>query len=146
MIKDLLPSVSNRVNFISPESTVADAIRLMTQVDQSAIMVKQGKRLVGIFSERDVISKLTLQQRNPETTLVKDIMSTAVIHVTGDHSCEEAIQVMSENQCRHLPVFEGEEIVAFLTIVDVATAFLENGQLHIRPYNEMSWGSDNWPF
>jgi CBS domain-containing protein len=89
------------------EASVADAIRKMLDHHVGAVgVVDREGRVVGIFTERDVLRKLTLTGRNPETTPVRDLMTTNVEMAMLETGPGEAMATMVERHFRHLPVVD----------------------------------------
>jgi signal-transduction protein with cAMP-binding, CBS, and nucleotidyltransferase domain len=99
--------------------TVAQVARQMAELHVGAILVLQGESLRGIFSERDLMKRVVLEHRDPETTPVRSVMSTTVVSVDELASLEEAMELMQSHDCRHLPVTRGSHVVGFLSMRDL---------------------------
>jgi CBS domain-containing protein len=100
------------------EASVADAIRRMLDhhVGAVGIVDKEG-RVAGIFTERDVLRKLSLANLNPETTPVRDLMTTPVEMATEETGPGEAMATMVERHFRHLPVADKDgKLLGILSI------------------------------
>jgi len=100
------------------EASVADAIRRMLDhhVGAVGIVDKEG-RVAGIFTERDVLRKLSLANLNPETTPVRDLMTTPVEMATEETGPGEAMAIMVERHFRHLPVADNDgKLLGILSI------------------------------
>ena len=104
---------------VSPNSTVFDAIRLMSDKNIGALLVMEGRRLVGMFSERDYTRKVILRGKSSKTTAVREIISTPVISVEPQSTIEECMRLMTEHRIRHLPVLDGETVVGIISIGDL---------------------------
>lgn len=92
---------------VTLQATVADAIRTMLDRHVGAVaIVDNEQRVAGIFTERDVLRKFSLSGRNPETTLVRDLMTTPVELATSETGSAEALVTMVERHFRHLPVVD----------------------------------------
>ncbi len=92
---------------VGPESTVGDAIRVMLEHRVGAVAVLDGEgRVAGIFTERDVLKKIALSGRNPETISVAEVMTTPVEMGTLSTSPGEALEEMVECHFRHLPIVD----------------------------------------
>lgn len=118
-VHQLLSVKGAQVYSTTPESTVFSAIDTMAQHRIGALVVMQGDKLAGIFSERDLAREVDLKDRNAKTTPVRDVMSTTVITVTPHHTVEECMQLMSGKRIRHLPVLENDKVVGLLSIGDL---------------------------
>ena len=91
---------------VHPESTVAEAIRLMLARRVGAVVVVDANRVVGIFTERDVLKKLALSGRDPEKVPVSELMTTPVDAASLQTSPGDALASMLEHHFRHLPVVD----------------------------------------
>ena len=89
-----------------PEITVSDAARLMANRNVGAIVVVEGERLVGIFTERDVVFRVVARGRDVQTTRVADAMTRAPLTVDPNKTFGHALLMMHENGFRHVPVIE----------------------------------------
>ena len=113
-----------RVISVAPDATVQLAIQRMMEEGIGAVTVCEGPRLVGIFTERDV---LRLAAEGPDFTNVKvgDVMTRNVVTVSPDVGVLAAAQLMRERRVRHLPVVEGENVLGIVGIRDVLTVLGE---------------------
>jgi len=86
-------------------STVQDAIGIMIERKKGAVIVLQdGDRLGGVFTERDVMTKIVAEGRDPAKTALRDVMTKDVVMLPETSSLDHAIKIMSKNGIRHLPV------------------------------------------
>ena len=116
-IRDLL---SNRtIHYVQPEQTVFEAANYMVQCNVGAVPVLDGTRLVGIFSERDIMKRVVTEGRDPMSTRINDVMSTDLHTVAPTSTCHDAMTMMQEYAVRHLPVCEGSMLVGFLSLRDL---------------------------
>jgi len=116
-IRDLL---SNRtIHFVQPDQTVFEAANYMVQCNVGAVPVLDGSKLVGIFSERDIMKRVVSESRDPMTTRIAEVMTSAVHIVSPTASCHEAMALMQEFSVRHLPVCDGSTLVGFLSLRDL---------------------------
>jgi CBS domain-containing protein len=113
---------------VSVEGSVADAIRTMLDQHVGAVgVVDHEGRIAGIFTERDVLSKLSLSGRDPSTTPVRDLMTTPVEMATLVTSPVEAIATMLERHYRHLPVVgDDSKYLGMLSIRNVLEAKIDD--------------------
>ena len=112
--------VGNRVLFSVEESeTVAGVARRMADYHVGAILVMDRGQLRGVFSERDLMLRVVLERLDPETTPVRNVMSTKVATIEDAASPEEAMEAMHSHGCRHLPVTRTGEVVGFLSMRDL---------------------------
>ena len=113
------------IHYIERNQTVLEAAHYMVSHRVGAAPVLDGTKLVGIFSERDIMSKVVAGERDPKTTRISDVMSTTLRTVTPDSSCEEAMLMMQTHGIRHLAVCEGSTLVGFLSLRDLMRHTLE---------------------
>jgi CBS domain-containing protein len=104
---------------VEPGHSVADVLRRMSELKIGAIVVLEGGRLQGVFSERDLMTRVVIPKLDPDTTLVSEVMTTDVATVDESAWVEVAMESMRANQCRHLPVLRGEEVIGFLSMRDL---------------------------
>ena len=131
-VKDLLDDKGYQLFSLTPGDTVYDAIALMAERGVGALLVLEGKKLVGILSERDYARKVILQGRRSQDTLVSDIMTTEVVCVGRDRTVEECMALMTDKRIRHLPVVEGSEVIGIISIGDVVRAVILEKQFLIE--------------
>jgi signal-transduction protein with cAMP-binding, CBS, and nucleotidyltransferase domain len=91
----------------------------MSELHVGAILVLQSDELRGIFSERDLMCRVVLEHKDPESTQVREVMSTNVASVDELATLEEAMELMQSRNCRHLPVTRGSRVVGFLSMRDL---------------------------
>jgi CBS domain-containing protein len=91
----------------------------MADLHCGAILVLDGGKLRGVFSERDIMHRVVLERRDPETTPVKSVMSTQLATIEETASLEEAMAAMTAHSCRHLPVMKDGRVAAFLSMRDL---------------------------
>ena len=104
---------------VAPDVSVFVALELLSTLRVGALMVMDGERLIGIFSERDYCRKVALKGRNSKETTVADIMTSEVFTVpstTGTHAC---MAVMNEKHFRHLPVVDGDKVLGLISMRDI---------------------------
>jgi CBS domain-containing protein len=104
---------------ISPDALVLDAIKLMAEKGIGALVVMEGKNIVGIVSERDYARKVVLRGRASNETPVRDIMSSPVMYVRSTQTNEECMALMTENRLRHLPIIDHGELIGLISIGDL---------------------------
>jgi CBS domain-containing protein len=118
-VKELLDIKGHAVYSVSPDTTVFDALKLMAEKEIGALVALEGEKMVGIMSERDYARKVILKGKASKETLVRDIMSSKVIHIHPDAKVEKCLGLMTKHRFRHLPVLEEDRLVGILSIEDV---------------------------
>jgi CBS domain-containing protein len=104
---------------IAPHRPVFDALVVMAEYEIGALMVLEGDKLVGIFSERDYARVVVLKGKSSKTTAVSEVMTANVISVKLGDTVEQAMTVMTEKRIRHLPVLDNAKVVGMLSIGDL---------------------------
>jgi len=127
-IRQLLERKGHDTWAVSPNDTVYQALEIMAEKDIGAVLVMEGKQLIGIFSERDYARRCILKNRRSKETLVRDLMTANVITITPATTIDEAMELMSKHHIRHLPVLEDGKVVGVVSIGDIVKAVIENQQ------------------
>jgi len=125
-----------------PESTAYSALELMADKNIGALLVMDGKRLAGIFSERDYARKVILRGRSSKTTLVGDLMTSPAITAGPDLSLHECMVLMTANHIRHLPILDRGDVVGVLSIGDVVAAIIASQEETIHQLEDYISGED----
>jgi len=109
-----------RVYSVNPEHTVVEAARLMTEHNIGAVPVMRDATLVGILSERDVLTRVVAAGRSPGITRVSEVMTANPRTVPPSESIENCIFMMREFGFRHLPVCDGAKVMGLVSVRDIA--------------------------
>ena len=118
-VRAILSGKGGEVTSISPESTVADAVKLLATHRIGAVPVTDANGVVGIFSERDVIYGLNREGAAALDKKVGEVMTSPALTVETDAPVMSALSMMSRRRIRHLPVVEGGVMVGFVSIGDL---------------------------
>ena len=119
-LKQLIEGKNKKLAAIAPDQSVLRAIEIMAEVDVGALLVLDGKRLCGVFSERDYARKVILQGKASRHTKVSEVMTGKVIYVTQDRTIEECMAIMTDKHIRHLPILdEKHNVLGIISIGDV---------------------------
>lgn len=98
--------MSRPVLTVSRTSTVAEAVELMASAKVGSVIVVDGQRVAGIFSERDVMLRVVLEGRAPKQTKVEEVMTGRVHSISMRTTGDEALRIMIQEHIRHLPVVD----------------------------------------
>jgi len=112
------------LHIIQENATVAEAARFMAEQNIGAMPVLNGERLVGVFSERDIITRVIARNLHPETTTIGSVMTTKLVVANQEEDYESCLSKMQQARCRHLPIVSGETIVGFLSLRDLLLTHL----------------------
>jgi CBS domain-containing protein len=135
-ISDILQKKGEEVYSVTPKTTVFEAIRVMAGHKIGAVLVMEEERIVGIFTERDYMNKIILEDHSSKETQVKDVMTSKVAFVTPDTLIEEGLAVMTEKRCRHLPVLDNKKLVGIISIGDLVRQMIQDQKVAIKSLTE----------
>jgi CBS domain-containing protein len=136
-IRELMKSHSGHVCSVQSDATVFQALELMAKENVGAVLVIEGKKLVGVLTERDYARKVILKDRASKDTKVRVIMSTELFIIKPELRIESALELMSSKSVRHLPVVDGEKVLGVISILEVVRAIIQQQKETIRFYEEM---------
>jgi CBS domain-containing protein len=123
-VQQLLDSKDSAIHSVSPDITVFEGLKVLSEAKIGAVLVLEGGKLVGMFSERDYARKIILQGRSSKDTKIRDIMTTEVNSVSPDTKVKDCMHLMTKNRFRHLPVIKDDQIVGVISIGDIVRAIL----------------------
>lgn len=123
-VKDLIRKVATSTVVVTPKDTVYRALQLMAENNVGAVMISEGGRMVGIFTERDYCRKIILMGRSSLNTPIEEIMTKNMITVGPSQPLEECLELMTKYHIRHLPVQEGDKLIGLVSMRDVMTMLL----------------------
>ncbi|MCU0619769.1 MAG: CBS domain-containing protein [Gemmatimonadaceae bacterium] len=118
-VRDLLLRKGTHVVAVTPDTTVLAAAALMNERGIGGVVVLEGTRLVGIFSERDVMRRVVAAERAPATTRIGDVMTASVVTTTLETPIAECRALMTARRIRHLPVVSTDGLVGVVTTGDI---------------------------
>lgn len=116
-VRDVMTS---QVETVTPNCTIEEIARLMKSNDVGSIPVCEGKKVLGMITDRDIVIKVLADGKNLQSVSAKDIMNSDVITVTSDQDVHEAARVMADYQIRRLPVIDQGKIVGIVALGDLA--------------------------
>ncbi|HEY8463398.1 MAG TPA: CBS domain-containing protein, partial [Bacillota bacterium] len=117
-IKDIM---SNHVAYLNPDANLVEAAQLMQKHDVGVLPVCQGENVVGIVTDRDIVVRNIAHGKDPQSTPVKQVMTSDVRMISPEMELEQAAEIMADHQIRRLPVVEHNRIVGMVSLGDLAT-------------------------
>ncbi len=111
---------NSNVQTVEATDTVYHALEVMAEFNVGAILVTEGDKYVGIFTERDYARKVILKGRESKNTPVQDLMTHEMITVTPEATVEQCAATMINRRVRHLPVVENGRMVGMVSIRSIA--------------------------
>jgi signal-transduction protein with cAMP-binding, CBS, and nucleotidyltransferase domain len=118
-IRSILKDKSPVIHWVSPEESVLRAVQLMCTNRVGALLSELDGHLVGILTERDIMLRVVLAQRDPASTAVDDVMTPEVVCIDAGSESEAAMALMTEERVRHLPVLEHGAVIGIVSIGDL---------------------------
>lgn len=104
---------------IAPHKTLRDAAKLMTKEHVGALLVGEGKSVVGILTEQDIVRKGVASAGNPAQLKISKVMAHELIRISPEEDIFEALRVMRDENIRHLPVMHEGKFVGLVTLKDI---------------------------
>ena len=123
-VRQLLEEKGYGIWTTTPETSVFGALQEMADRNVGALIVMDGGRIAGMFSERDYARKVALAGRSSRDMKVAEIMSVDVVTVTPRHSIEECMALMTDRRIRHLPVLVDGQVTGLVSIGDIVKSII----------------------
>jgi CBS domain-containing protein len=133
-VGDVLRAKGNAVFGAEPNDTVYYALTVMAEKNIVALVVREGDRVVGIFSERDYARQVVLKGKASKDTPIRDVMTSRVVFVRPKQNLEECMALMTDKHIRHLPVLEEANLVGIVSIGDVVKAVISEKEFLIAQH------------
>ncbi|MFM9883230.1 MAG: CBS domain-containing protein [Burkholderiales bacterium] len=130
-VGQLLEEKGHKLLSISHDATVFEALQRMAEGNVGALVVLDGEKLAGIFSERDYARKVILVGKTSKETRVREIMTAKVLCVSPDRTVEQCMALMTEKRIRHLPVLDHKKVIGVISIGDVVKEMISEQQFII---------------
>ena len=127
-IDSILREKSSSVYFVNEADSVNSAITLMNRAKIGSVMVLHDHQYVGIFTERDVLTRVLAEKLDPDITVVRDVMTRDYVSIDENYTLEETMRLMTQSRVRHLPVFHKTLLIGMVSIGDVTRKLLEINQ------------------
>ncbi len=136
-IRQILKKKGRKTWTVTPKTSVFEALQVMAEKDVGALLVVEGKTLVGVFSERDYARKVILLGKSSKKIQVSEIMSSPPIFIEPDNTVEKGLALMSARHVRHLPVMEKNRLIGIVTIGDLVRCLIDEQKVvidHLESY------------
>jgi CBS domain-containing protein len=132
-VYDILAEKGHDLHTIGEDASVLEATKLMNRHKVGALVVMRGENLSGMFTERDVLTRVVAECKEPGTTKVGQVMTRQVLCCGPDTSIMDARGVMRNKRIRHLPVVARDgKIVGMISIGDLNAWSLADGEATIQ--------------
>ncbi|HEY0944817.1 MAG TPA: CBS domain-containing protein [Opitutaceae bacterium] len=142
-LSEVLAEKGSNVYRVEPETIVAEAVALMNLKKIGALLVMRDDHVLGMFTERDVLTRIVGAGRNPRTTRIGEVMTVDLLVVHPSTTVEEAMRIVTERRTRHLPVMEGDHLKGMVSIGDLTRWLVRVDESYID--NLLSYISGKYP-
>ena len=132
IIHDVLERKGRVVLTIKSSASVLEAIGIMSEANIGALIVQDGEKAEGIFTERDYLRKIALKGRSSSNTPLRDVMSSPLITIDVTDPTEAGMETMTECRCRHLVITEKGEMVGILSLGDLVKHMLQEKEAEVE--------------
>jgi CBS domain-containing protein len=118
-VKEILDDKGGDVLQIEGDASVLEAVKRMVDAGVGSLLVTEGGEIAGIFTERDYLRRMTLEDRDAKETPVREVMSSPLVAVTPQTAVDECMAMMTDRRIRHLPVVDEGNVVGVVSIGDL---------------------------
>jgi len=119
-IATLLEHKGAAVRSVASTVSVSDAVKEMNRHKIGSVLVMDGARLAGIFTERDVLTRVVAADLDPQSTPISRVMTANVLTIAPETTVQQMMDTFSEKRCRHMPVVKDGRILGLISIGDVS--------------------------
>jgi CBS domain-containing protein len=128
----ILKTKGETVWTISKDALVSDALKIFVEKRVGAVVVMEGEKIAGIFTERDMAQRVGFFGISPGSVRIGEVMTKKVITVKPSQSVNDCMALMTENHFRHLPVVKNGRLVGILSIGDIVKDIIEELQFMVE--------------
>lgn len=140
-VSDILVSKGAVVHQVDPSTSAYAAVAVMVGNGVGSLLVTEGGRVSGIFTERDYLRRVLLKDHDGRATPVRAVMTTDLIVVGPDHDLEDCMSIMTRRRIRHLPVVHEGRLAGLVSIGDMVKHLSHEREVEIRYLTEYITGS-----
>lgn len=131
-VQELLQTKDGTMLTTTPDVTVLAAAILMNERGTGSVLIMENDQLVGIFTERDLMRRVVAMVKDPASTTLRQVMTTALVTCTPEASVSDCGTLMSERRIRHLPVIVSDKVVGVITTGDLLAHELKEKEAVIQ--------------
>ena len=115
----LKDSMKRDIVVVSPDDSVKKAVDMMASKGIGCVISVEGNKPLGIITERDIVRKVVHKKRDPEKTLVRDVMSRKIISLDSGRSIQDAVDTLEKKRIKKLPIIEHDKLIGIVTMTDL---------------------------
>lgn len=131
------------IHSVRPEATVQEAVDAMVNGGVGCVLVLEGDRLHGLFTERDLMCRVVGRDRDPKDTPIWEVMTAEVATVGPDVTIGEAMSLCTQRRLRHLPVYEAGRLIGLVSAGDLTKAAIQDKQHTIDDLISYIYGTES---
>lgn len=131
-VRDLLNAKGSEVWTVPHDTTVYRALELMAEKNCGSLVIAEGEKVLGMFTERDYARKVILHGKSSKTSTVGELMTKDVLFVSPDDTIENCMALMTDKRLRHLPVLEAGKLAGIVSIGDVVKQIIADREFTVR--------------
>lgn len=124
-VEDILMRKGSDVIAVVPDATVSQAVQKMIDANVGCLVVQEDTKVIGIFTERDLLHRVVGCSKDPASVLIREVMSSPVHSCSPWDDVTESFDILSSNHYRHLVVVDNDEPVGVISLRDVALLLRE---------------------
>ena len=118
-VTDIISRKGSAAISVTPDTSVFEALKIMAEKNIGSVVVVENDEYLGIVTERDYSRKVLLKDKDSTSTLVSEIMTSDLPHVSPEDTIDHCMELMTNNNIRYLPVFKNNKLSGIISITDV---------------------------
>ena len=126
--KILDDKAEGKIYTVPSTATVFEALQEMCEGNTGAVLVTEGEKIIGIFTERDYAREGEVKGRSARDTIVTDVMTKQMVLIKPETTLDECVELMGKYHVRHLPIIEKDRVVGIVSIRRLAESLLQEKQ------------------
>lgn len=131
-VADILARKGGEIHDIPKDATVFDAIEKMVRHNVGSLIVREGDAIAGIFTERDFLRRVALEELDPKKTRVREVMTERLVCLDPASSVQDCMALMTQERIRHLPVLDGARLAGLVSIGDLVLHLSDEREVEVR--------------
>lgn len=140
-VLDILATKGDHVHTIAASATVLEATQVMNDQKIGALVVMDGRKVAGMFTERDVLRRVIAEERSPRQVRVGDVMTREIVCCGPDTDLDDASAIMRDRRIRHLPICDDDgQLHGLISIGDLNAFHASHQEAHISFLSEYVYG------
>ena len=120
------------IRFVEVGKSVLEVAMYMSEHKVGAVPVLNGDKLVGIFSERDLMIKCVAKKLDPSATKIDEVMTKRVILMESDDTYEDCLRIMHQESIRHVPIRDGDKLIGIISLRDLMQVDMDEKEQKIE--------------